>query len=561
MENPGAEAKDPSVGFLVLAPDRGFLGNEEIRDAFAELSVERNAALVFVTDERTRAPLQGALTRLREAGAKRVVALPFFLTESHPRWTLALRLLEELAPPDVQTTRSFGATYLGVEVLADHFRRITDPAGRHVVVMGYGASDEETRRRMSEELRVSAQAAAAGFGFEEVRVVVWHELGNTNDSLAQASRAALQDAVGSGERALVVPFHLGRKLDGMMTFNAALRRDPPENAELLDADVTPHPAVALWMRREANRTTLSADDIGVVVLAHGSDFNWNETMRVALQPLVERHAIEVAFCMADQPIVERAVQRLESHGARGIVVVRVFGMESSFRGAVERMVGMDVEQAAGDVPTGEHAHHGHGHGHGEGETSTAPPPRIRSAAVITTLGGLEDHALFAEALVARARELSDDPARETVILVAHGLGDDAQNDHWVGVLESLADRMRSNGGGGYRDIQVGTWREDWPDKRDLWVARIREFVKAASEDGGKAIVIPARTNATGPERELLDGLDYRLGEGFAPHPLFARWVEEQIRLGEDRLLGGERAEAHPDHPGDHAQGHGRAAND
>lgn len=165
------------------------------------------------------------------------------------------------------------------------------------------------------------------------------------------------------------------------------------------------------------------------------------------------------------------------------------------------------------------------HGHG----TARPAPRIRSSAVVSTTGGLEDHPLFADALLERARALSRDPARETVILVAHGSGDDATDAHWQKVLDSLAARMRSNGGGSFRAIQAATWREDWPDKRKPAVERIRALVEEASRDGGRVLVVPARTLGQGPEKRLLDGLAFDLGEGFAPHPLFARWAEEQVK--------------------------------
>ena len=61
------------------------------------------------------------------------------------------------------------------------------------------------------------------------------------------------------------------------------------------------------------------------------------------------------------------------------------------------------------------------------------------------------------------------------------------------------------------------------------------MVEEARKDGGKAIVIPARTTAVGPERELLRGLEYELASGFAPHPLFEEWLEKQIQLGLKQL--------------------------
>ncbi len=43
------------VGFLVLAPDRGFLGNEEVREVFSAFEEKvPHVALAFVTRERTK---------------------------------------------------------------------------------------------------------------------------------------------------------------------------------------------------------------------------------------------------------------------------------------------------------------------------------------------------------------------------------------------------------------------------------------------------------------------------------------------------------------------------
>ncbi|MBI2315801.1 MAG: hypothetical protein HYU75_01860 [Betaproteobacteria bacterium] len=57
------------------------------------------------------------------------------------------------------------------------------------------------------------------------------------------------------------------------------------------------------------------------------------------------------------------------------------------------------------------------------------------------------------------------------------------------------------------------------------------MVMEAGRDGGRALVIPARTNGRGPEQAFLEGLTFDLGEGFAPHPLFLRWVEAQVEAG------------------------------
>lgn len=330
----------------------------------------------------------------------------------------------------------------------------------------------------------------------------------------------------------------------MMTFTAHLRRPLPQGAELINGEVTPHPAVATWMAREWNRQAPShPEEVGIVFLAHGLDYPWNETMREAVASLTERCKIEFALCTADPTLVERALRRLEERGARAIVVVRVFGLAASFKADMERMIGLDVEtgldhgpdQSSSRVsPAGYAAPTAQGHGgpsDHHGHTAGGPGLRIRSSSLLTTAGGLEDHRLVAQALLDRAKALSKDPSKETVFLVAHGAEDDRVNDPWRRILESLAHQMRAAGAENFHAIQTGTWREDWPNKRAPEVAALRSRVEEAVRQGGRAIVVPARTAAQGDEREFLKGLVFELGNGFAPHPLFAQWAEEKIQEG------------------------------
>ena len=162
-------------------------------------------------------------------------------------------------------------------------------------------------------------------------------------------------------------------------------------------------------------------------------------------------------------------------------------------------------------------------------------PRIWTPTVVTTTGGIDDHELFAKAILTRAMSLSEDPSRETIVVTAHGAGSDARNDSWKKTLDSLTDQMKTHGGDQFKAIHSGTWREDWPDKRDPEIAEIRGFVEAGSQNGGRVIVVPARTTLVGPEAELLEGLDFVLGSGFAPSAEFTEWVESQILAGAAQL--------------------------
>lgn len=541
--------RHPDTGFLVLAKDRGFLGNEAIREQFDAFAAGRNAQLAFVTDERTKGTLDGALDRLVKGGARRTVVLPLFLSAADPALARAKTLLQ--ARKEVfQWARPYGESAFAVEALADRLKSLPDAAGRRLILTSEAPEDAAAAARLAEDLKRIAAWASEGLGLEPMKVVV-----SSKEGLAKALEAEAE----GGERPAVLPFHLGRKLDGMMGFEPQVKAAAPHRAEVLPLDPAESRELSAWMGREANRAL--PGPVGVVLLAHGSDHHWNETMQAAVEPLKAKYLLEPALCMADPPVVARAVSRLEQRGATRIVIVRVFGMEQSFQSDVARMMGEDVE--AGGLPRARHGGHG-GHHHSPqanraesaqpiagaeprgpspSQGPSAPAPRLRTSAALTSAGGLEDHPLFAQALADRARALSKDPSKETLFLVAHGSGDDRLNQHWERILASLAERMKAAGAKDFRAVRTGTWREDWPEQRQPQVERLRREVKEAGQKGGRALVIPARTLGQGFEKSFLEGLTYELGEGFAPHPLFAAWFEGQVQRGLAELEGREGSAA------------------
>lgn len=512
------------TAYLLAAPDRGFLGNSVLQDAFEGFAHGRHTAVVFSTDDRTRTSVSEAMKSLVTSGAKRVVVLPFFLSDADPGYQRIRNLLMDSQLPagvDVAFGQLFGDTYFAVEMLSQRLKTIEQPKGRTVVIVSTGATDAQSQKGMTEDLERIARFAADGLGLKAIKVVV-----ASNATL----KRDLEQAVKGAERPVIVPFHLGKKLDGMMSFDAALQAAAPKGVPLLENELASHAAMPLYFAREANRqATLRPEEIGVILMAHGSDFHWNETMINAIKPLTERYMIEPALSMADPIVTERAVRRLEKRGAKAIVIVRVFGLSDSFKADVERMIGSDVESAA-HHGHGEHAHHDAHGGHG-GHGMMMSNQRILSSALMTTVGGLDAHPLFAEALLDRAKALSQDPRKETVILVAHGTSSNARNAEWEQNLEALAAHMRAKGGDQFRAIKTATWREDWPDLRERSIAKVRKFVEEGYKDGGRVIVIPARTTAQGPEKRLLEGLSFEHGTGFAPHEKFVTWFEEQIKAG------------------------------
>src|SRR5262249_30341021 len=142
--------------------------------------------------------------------------------------------------------------------------------------------------------------------------------------------------------------------------------------------------------------------------------------------------------------------------------------------------------------------------------------------------GLVEAPEMANVLVDRARALSRDPQHEDVLILAHGPGDDAENERWLAHLEARAETVRQ--ALSFRTKHVATLSEDWPEKRQADEHRIRSYGEHASNTG-RAIVIPFRVQGFGPYAEVLQGLDYVSdGRGLVPDAGVTQWIEHQIAM-------------------------------
>ena len=514
----GAFAQE--TGFLVAAPDRGFAGNEAVRDAFAPLADRHTAELVFVADAESGPYVDAALENLSARGVRDIVVMPLFLSASNSRFELVRELLDSPAARElsISWSRSFGESYFAVEMLTDRIRNAAIDSDSPLVVVGYGGSDTDSLQSISGDLERIASAAGASLMRHDIDNVVFPD---TRSSMRDDLEAAAWEEInGMTDGGTLLPLHMGSRLDSMMSFDGFLRRDLPEGVSLVTESADEEAFFSMWMQREANRR-LAADGAmpGIVFLAHGADFHWNEKMRDAAKEITDKYPVEFAFSMADAPSIRRAVDKLEERGVSAAVVVRVFGMPESFLGGIERLIGHDVE--TGNVA----------HGHGGMRMMGPPPDRLRTPLMVTTAGGLEDHPLFAQALLDRVFEVSEDPGKETVIIAAHGQGRGQGNERWLEVLGSLATQMKAMGGDVFRDVRYQTWQEDWEEERDARIESVRSMVEEAQADGGIAIVVAARTTGYGPTDTFLEGMTYRKAPGFAPHPLFSQWIEEQVEEG------------------------------
>ena len=514
------DTADGTPGVLVLAPDRGFLGNEKTRDAVADFRDHAdNVGLAFATYEETASNLNEALSSVNTEHG--VVVLPLFLSAHHALYQTAQDAMPAV-DGGVTWADPLGTSYLSEEILFDRVAALSEqPDDEALVVVGYGATDATRADSIQAALQASAQRAAEKHGLGGSDVVVQY----TRTAPEKASRAAIgqatqtvKAAANEHERVLVVPYNLGMEYTSMMSSWMWMKRpfQSIDGVVSKGEGVLPHPNVERWLRRTTTaHRPLSPDEVGVIAVPHGSEYNWNETMREGLAPLTDDYRIAEAFSMVDPAVVERAVRDLEDEGYKAAVMVRIFSMESNFQEKAHYILGLQDT-------------------FGTSIMGVSFPKRIRTHLQMTTLGGLEASPYFAKGLLDRAQAISTNPSDETVILLAHGTGSDAKNARWMDNLRTIADTMRAHGGDAFRDITVHTWREDWPEKRKETIPEIQQMVREASEDG-TALVVPARTTSQGRASQYLDGLDFRYGKGLAPHPQFEAWMREQIETGIDRL--------------------------
>lgn len=300
-----------------------------------------------------------------------------------------------------------------------------------------------------------------------------------------------------------------------------------------------------------------ADDApGLLVMAHGGDPAWNASVEDALAPLRDRYPVSLAFGMADPASLGAGLGELADQGAERVAIVRLFLDGRSFLHQTEYFLGLREDPPAqfilhgahgapaahgaaaahGAGGHGDHAAAGHGSGHGVAPSPRAaadhgavatPRPVDHDLALALSLDGLMQADEVAEILAARAAGISETPAEESVLVLAHGTGDDVENARWIAAMERLTGDLRD---GGYHAVRVETLREDWPEPRAAAERAIRSFVRAETEAGRRVLVVPFRLSGFGPYRAVLDGLDYTASEaGILPHAAVTAWVDREYR--------------------------------
>ncbi len=283
-------------------------------------------------------------------------------------------------------------------------------------------------------------------------------------------------------------------------------------------------AIAVFLSSASGQEARMSEKVGILVMAHGGDVDWNAAIVDAVAPLRDYTPVVVAFGMADRDSLQAAVAQLETESVTRIAIVRLFISAEAFRHQTEYLFGL-----RGDPPKEfiQHESHSGGNPHaGHAVNSAIPPPIRKKAAIILSQRGLCDSPRIGEILAERALALSVSPETESVLILAHGYGDDGENSLLLSKMEGLANKVRDLRI--FRTVQAGALREDWKEKRAEAEKQIREFVEHGNQDTGRVLVVPFRVFGFGPYRDVLKGLQYVAdGRGFLPHPKVTEWIKRE----------------------------------
>jgi sirohydrochlorin cobaltochelatase len=255
-------------------------------------------------------------------------------------------------------------------------------------------------------------------------------------------------------------------------------------------------------------------ETAVLVMAHGGTSQWNKTVKKAVKGADLPYPTRIFFGMGDTAAQQRDLQDmitdLENEGAHTIYVVPL--LVSSYSEVARQwkyLLGIDVQPGFMNNPLFPVQKHSSIH---FGEP-------------------LDDSAVVVEILLDRAQEISTTPAKEAVIIVAHGPNDNGDNDRWIQILQSVAVRLKERGG--YYSVEGVTLRDDAPPAvREQAVDHLRNRVKAAEDAGMRALVVPMLVAPGGIEHKIgleLRGLNYAFNtKTLLPDSRISEWIRSQV---------------------------------
>jgi sirohydrochlorin ferrochelatase len=274
---------------------------------------------------------------------------------------------------------------------------------------------------------------------------------------------------------------------------------------------------------------------GILLLAHGGSKEWNASVEAVAAEAGKSQPTEVALGMADRTTMQAGIEKLTARGVTQIVAVPLFvSSHSSVIESTRFLLGL---RADAPVELKDYAEMDMGHEHaGRGDTpaagAVAQDMQDKTKPVVHTVPikmapALDRHQILANILADRASAISKNPAKEEVVLVAHGPNEDAENALWLADLGAVAKLVAAKAP--YARVEAATVRDDAePAVRDAATANLRNIASNAYNANLRVLIVPVLLSYGGIEngiRKRLDGLDHVMSPaGILPDPRIVTWI-------------------------------------
>ncbi|MBW2636999.1 MAG: hypothetical protein JRC86_05675 [Deltaproteobacteria bacterium] len=294
---------------------------------------------------------------------------------------------------------------------------------------------------------------------------------------------------------------------------------------------------------------------GILVIGHGSPSeSWCSPVQNATDEVDLPYPVELGFLeLVPNETINLAVERLNDAGVTKIIAIPLFiSSHSSHIQEIEYVVGLrdalplttehvvveGVEMERKVVLKGNKYEISYvpdkagadgnmqAAGHPEEEEELVP---VETDAEIILTAAMDDHWLVAGIVADRTADLSDNPKNETLVLVAHGTGEEDNFAGWVNSTESLANQAR---------LKLAYWSDPAIGIAGTQAAFIHhnetlhpEFtLTPIVENAADPVVVPLMVSEgyfTGTKIPgLLENLSYAYnGKALTPHPNVAKWIE------------------------------------
>lgn len=277
---------------------------------------------------------------------------------------------------------------------------------------------------------------------------------------------------------------------------------------------------------------------GVLLLAHGGAAQWNERVTAVAATVDQTQPTEVAFGMATRANIQSAIDKLAARGVTEIVAVPLFvSSYSSVITSTEYLLGLRKDAPKDLAIFAKMSHGSHGAAGAEDHSAHGMPAADPASPVTTKLPvrmtpAPNRHPIIGAIAADRAKSISTAPAKEAVILVAHGPVPDDDNRRWLADMAVLAETVKASAA--YGSVDYMTVRDDaGPAMREAATKELREKVQAQIAQGRRVLIVPHLMSFGGIEqgiRKRLEGLDYTMtSQALMPDDRIVQWVQASAK--------------------------------